>query len=464
MAIEYAPQKQINKMSQSNNYDVDEEEKPSDKNSQEEWQLDLGLHPVPNMIIRPFQSLLAFPSPSTIRRIFSKQHDHTQKMTALYRSACIQMADKIREILHDDSDYTRQEGHYSHIHTAAHDLWRKFVRWQIAHMIECERQAWALDYFVFYRVVGPKYALYEFNTLMLNEFFRYDDADIRSHHHNNNNMIMCVPSLVEDFYCSSLSNYIQKFATYGFSDIHEEGGEAILSVNNALIVNKGSSDFRYLPHVSESCPLFFYSGYDGSYYYKITMRDFLVDFLNLSKSEAQDTVEQIFDLYKTHSQQSESPQRFTHHTGHALQICIPRAALDRFVYPSVAYGHPVVLVKEKVINKREGSSSSFQLHIYPKFLKASRGYREFAPENHDGVVEEVTLAEFLRSSDLGCIQSRILAHPNLFLKHGAVTNVFHGNPQFNAHQFRSDLAALLAPYIQEAHRTNNRYLKYNDFL
>ena len=44
-------------------------------------------------------------------------------------------------------------------------VWKSAVWYAVADMIECERAAWDLDYFVFYWVVSGKYLLYEFNTL-----------------------------------------------------------------------------------------------------------------------------------------------------------------------------------------------------------------------------------------------------------------------------------------------------------
>ena len=70
-------------------------------------------------------------------------------------------------------------------------------------MIECERAAWNLDYFVFYRVISGKYLLYEFNTLMLLLF-----AEVREEQMHG---LLCVPSLLEAAYPKSIEDMIQRF-------------------------------------------------------------------------------------------------------------------------------------------------------------------------------------------------------------------------------------------------------------
>jgi len=138
--------------------------------------------------------------------------------------------------------------------------------------------------------------------------------------------------------------------------------------------------------------------------------------------------------------------------GHTLQICLPRAALDRFAYPSVAWGHPVSLYSEI-----QAKNEPMILHVFPvseqRFYGAKKTPKGMRP---------VPQAEFLRSPEISELQTRILAHPNLYLRHGAVCNVFHGNPNFDPRAFRGRMLQILQPLIARA-QAQQRRLRYSKF-
>jgi hypothetical protein len=63
---------------------------------------------------------------------------------------------------------------------------------------------------------------------------------------------------------------------------------------------------------------------------------------------------------------------------------------------------------------------------------------------------------------MGKIQSRILAHPNLYLEHGAFAEVVSGNRNFDRKEFQDDLREILTPLISEALARGKR-LNYSKF-
>jgi hypothetical protein len=72
------------------------------------------------------------------------------------------------------------------------------------------------------------------------------------------------------------------------------------------------------------------------------------------------------------------------------------------------------------------------------------------------------LEVLLDSPQLSQLQSRILAHPNLFRLHGAKPTVFHANKHFDAHTFGARVANELAPWIRVA-RLRTRGLRFTKF-
>ena len=93
-------------------------------------------------------------------------------------------------------------------------------------MIECERVAWDLDCFVFYRVISGKYLLYEFNTLMLLLF-----SEVREEQAHG---FLCVPSLLEAAYPNSIEDMIQQFCSQTCSDMLKGVSDVLLATNNCL--------------------------------------------------------------------------------------------------------------------------------------------------------------------------------------------------------------------------------------
>jgi hypothetical protein len=310
--------------------------------------------------------------------------------------------------------------------------WRDKVWAMINHMIDCEQKAWALDYFVFYRVVSQKYALYEFNTIML-ALFSQTTPTVEALR------LMCVPSLFDECYPDSIEAAFQFYSGFD-NDSSPAAARSLLSVNNCINPTRLQNyDFVYhMIHDAEASPLkFLFDGYNETIEYTETMREFTEKFFGLSKEDAKALVTRIMALYDDFIKVPNADGNAAR--GHTLQICIPSGVVDQFVYPCASWGHPARIFKD---SDCDGDAT---VHVLPVF-KSQLYYSDKSSEG----MTPISQPELLQSPNLSNLQSRILAHPNLFLKHGAVTNVFHGNQSFDEAGFRHSLIALLRPHIDAA--------------
>jgi hypothetical protein len=308
----------------------------------------------------------------------------------------------------------------------------------IQQMLDCERAAFAMDYFVFYRLIGKKYILYEFNTIMLSLLTEKPLAaeSVR---------LIPVPSLSENDYPESIESAIEMFrGNDGVSDSSPEISSFLLSVNNTLKPTKNTRAKNHTHVTIEAQPLsYFFDGYDETHGYMEKISSFLQAFLGASAQEAEQIIADLVSAYD----EAQSPHE--HNGGHTLQICVPRAALERFVYPAVAWGHPVSVWHDA--GKRLQVVPVWQHQLCNSDLRKNAsgmkgGERVRVPADWTAIPFEA----FLHSPDVGHLQSRIMAHPFLFLEHGAVTNVFHGNVHFNAPHFRVRAVLRLRPLIERA--------------
>lgn len=293
-------------------------------------------------------------------------------------------------------------------------------------MIVCEREAWGRECFVFYRVVSKKYVLYQFNTLMLRCF---NEVSRQVHYRDR---LFCTPSLEDSIYPGSMEELRGKFMSREFvGDSGDVTSDILISVNNCLIPsNRNSIQLHsHLSHEEEAGPMNYYTGYDETTTYERQMQRFMVTFFELSEEDSRSWVKGIFKLYR---KAQKGAGKFK---GHCLQICIPSAALSKFAYPCVSYGWPVELRKD----------SDDRLHVY-----------DIRDTTLNRQSEGVSLAQLLRRNEMRELQSRIIAHPNLFLAAGAYVNVFHANPHFNPCYFKRDLFTLLQPLIFDAMRKRKR--------
>jgi hypothetical protein len=227
-----------------------------------------------------------------------------------------------------------------------------------------------------------------------------------------------VPSLDEAVYPVSLEALLRRFddANGQLSDSSSEMSDTVLSVNNCLLPSNPSRIrlHRPLDHSREASPVHFFEGYDETYTYEDTMARFVSTFFGVGAEAAARVVADCFALY-------DAAQPLYERKGHCLQLVLPHAAVRAFAYPCVHWGRPVRLFVD----------ADARLHAKP-WQPSAAG--------------DIDLVQLLRErAELGELQSRIIAHPNLFLEHGAFCNVFHGNPDFDAERFSAQLSERLAP-------------------
>lgn len=302
-------------------------------------------------------------------------------------------------------------------------------------MIERERHLWRLDYFTFYRVVDKKYVLYQFNTLMLSIF---NDTTWGQFPHRSG--LICTPSLYDSIYPGSLQEILDMFKDRRLmSDSEELISDVLISVNNCLTPIESVSVELHsrMTHHKEASPVHFFEGYDETSTYIQQMERFMHEFFDLTKQGAEEAVEAMFTLYKNAQSDADNFK------GHCLQICVPFDALSNFAYPCVSWGKPVKLFM----------TDDKKLHAFEISDKDMETIDNSKP---------VSLAELLRRTELCELQTRILAHPNLFLTAGAVTNVFHANPKFDRDAFRMDLFRMLEPFIKQA-LAEGKSIKFSKF-
>ena len=284
----------------------------------------------------------------------------------------------------------------------------ELMQWYIMHcidrMIHFERLALGLNYFVFYRVVNEKYILYEFNTLLLEEA-----CDIGF------NRLVCTPSLFDEDYPESMEECMDWFKTGVVkSDMCNECIHSLISVNCTLFPESGGCQFYHEWQSREANPLYFYQGYDTTLgIWEQNVQKALG--MRMSAGEAMKRRAEIRALYLEMVTVDEVQY------GHCLQICVPESMLLRFVYPCVTYGKPIS------IHTCGGRYMGYDL--FP-----------FRPN-------PIPFKKALLSPAARFFQSRIIAHPNLFLSGRAVVNVLHGHHAFDEDAFRKKLCSLMAPLL-----------------
>ena len=232
--------------------------------------------------------------------------------------------------------------------------------------------------------------------------------------------------------------------------------DVLLATNNCLAPSNTNKKrvVYHMDHELEAEPMdSFLEGYDETLFYTETMREFLKAFLGVPEAEA----EALVDAMQTAYVASLPPNRDDFvATGHLVQICVPRAALDRFAYPSVSWGFPVRLFKDQ-----EGRTHTFpEFPGDPRYSKKVKGWTASSTSE----MTPIQQAHFLRSPEMSGLQTRIIGHPNLYLHQGAVCNVFHANPAFDPRAFRGRMLEILEPLVIQARAQPNKRLQFSKFL
>ena len=289
-------------------------------------------------------------------------------------------------------------------------------------MIANEKAAFADGIAVFYRVIRDNYVLYRFNSLMLELFCPYFP---RTPH-----KFFCVPSLRADAYPPSVAGVVSQFGdrTVG-TDMELQA--CLISVNCVLDPRGQSARFHdpRLWHSSEASPMQFVHGYNETLDWQSDLPGFMAHFFGIAHTRP--LFNQLMRAYRA---------RRGDETGHCVQLFVPTAALDAFAYPCLDYGLPVWLYSDNGATR-----------CGPRFEHVTHG-REVAPPGQPLPLERV-----LFSPHNAHIQARLLAHPDLFLRHGARCIVHSAS--FDDEAFVQDMRAILAPHIDRAIATG-RTLAY----
>ena len=324
-----------------------------------------------------------------------------------------------------------------HFHDSEKHAINNHVYRCVRKMIFYEKQAWSQDYFVFYRTVSEKYILYEFNTMMLDLFNSVSSAATE----RRPNEIICASSLDESDFVQyeNLEAVLHHFEGKPyFSDVSHSAQPILLSVNNSLVINKMNDRFHKYRFNSEANPLYFPLGYEGSFQWTADLIRFMQTFFEIENGEAKEIMEDLVRMYSAQFDPDSTVE------GHMIQIFIPSKILHEFVYLAMDYGKPVNVYRSMTRN----STGFHTYHSYPMFGEPIiRPPADFEP---------VDIANVLRSQWGSHLQSRIIGHPNLFLKRGALANVYHGTPTFDAVRFRNEMMRRLQPYILKAQSKGKR--------
>jgi len=305
------------------------------------------------------------------------------------------------------------------------------------------------DYYVFYRVVNEKQILYEFNTLMLsvfageNTFWKFNP---RTSHEPL--PLICIQCLTEEVYTDTVSDFLKLMQTGKIqSDMSTRSQESIISVNNCLMPDDyiHYDNFKYTKeHCVEAHPLGFERGYNGTTDWMYdTLPNFLMTFFEQDRKSAETIVAKMRELYQFQSfdLKTSNGENRAIHQGHMLQICIPKKYAEKFAYTSFSYGYPASVY-----------ATSQSLHI------AMSSFNDPPPN----AIRQLSFDEIMSGGDMAMLQTRIIAHPNVFLQHGAFTHVLSASSQFNRKKFQDDLRHLLNPLILTAQAKGKR-LTYSKF-
>jgi hypothetical protein len=315
------------------------------------------------------------------------------------------------------------------------------------------------NYLVFYRIVDENIILCEFNTLML-DIFAANTFDCDRSVDGKPLSLICTNCILEDVYPDSVSEHLHLMKTKEvLSDLSKGAREYLLSVNNCLSISNIDTDHFYKGkhlHESEAHPLSFPDGYLGDGIWESFVCKFLVNFFEQSDEVADSIVKQMIRKYNIRNLDVDDVDHCSYNSlgdddgdeiknlGHLIQICIPKECVDKFAYPCFAWGSPASIYTLDKKNPRALSQSMFDDEI---------------PSNSLG---KMSFQEIMNSQYMGKVQSRILAHPNLYLEHGAFTQVVSGSREFDRRQFQDDLREILAPLISDALARGKR-LNYSKF-
>ncbi len=297
-------------------------------------------------------------------------------------------------------------------------------------------------YYVFYRSVRENIILYEFHTLMLRLFAENKDywSLGSSSRDDEPAPLICTANIIESDYNKNLEYIIDQYRTEG--EHFSECADILLSGNFCM----DPQDDDIQNHKAEASPLIFYRGYQLEPTWKHKIGKFLQQFFNVNETMANEVIAAMGDVYRKNQRSDNMDSAntltpFNKKAGHLIQICIPRNVADQFVYTAVEYGDPATV------------------YVLDNGDHVGRSLFDKPPPD---AVRQLTFHEIMSSPYMAKLQPRILAHPNLFLCHGAFTNVVSANPLFNRKTFQDDLLRLLHPLILQS-QMQGKHLHFDQY-
>jgi hypothetical protein len=320
------------------------------------------------------------------------------------KKECISLcAFKVFEEAEDDDDFPEQYG--PHIFRC------------VGNMLLNELTLSQCGHFVFYRVITEKVIPYELHTVLLYLL----GFTVRE----EGGLLGLVPTacIMEDVYPTDMEDLVKMFNARDVSgDMSEECMQFMISCNCSMLPQGNDSAFHMgkLYHVLEAPPARFYKGYDITEW-TCAVKGTFEKVLCLDPPGAERLLGQIQDLYTAHSKPDDT---------HLLQINIPNSQVERFAYMSVAYGYPVTVLEDV-----KGKRTTYRWNAAA--LKA-------LPEG----TRVLNIHEILACPELAKLQTRIIAHPNLFLVHGATVTVESSRPGYDRKKFQDGIMKLLEPYVE----------------
>ena len=329
-------------------------------------------------------------------------HAHSQTMVASKKKFVVQCALKVLTEAIECDCFQKQDGQH-------------IVR-IVASMLLDEITLSRCKHMAFYRVISEKWVAYAINTAILHLMgltTREEDGSLS---------LIPTPCILEEAYPVSMEDLHEMFKKRAIqSDMSPECFDFMISTNCSLLPQGHDRSFHMgnLRHSLEAHPARFYNGYDITSWIPTMMKTFHEVF-GLDSEPAERLLDQICELYNTHFQPNDT---------HVLQISIPDSQLERFAYMCVAYGYSV-----KVFEDPDGKRTAYYSNA-TNIIIQSDGKRVLG------------MHDILACPEVAKLQTRIIAHPNLFLLHGATVSVHSSRPGFHSKEVQDGIIGLLQPYV-----------------
>lgn len=323
-----------------------------------------------------------------------------------------------------------------------------WITYCFARMINIEKTLYQSQYAVFYRIVGDQYIGYELYSLLMTLLKKTPhgeqeallDMMIRDKKALKYPFI-CTNSILEKTYKNKkIDDFIQKLDVVDKSDMGEDMAP-LLAAHCSLIPYSGASVFAY-NFESDKETGSFWAGYETSFDLETVVKNVLKHVFDVddetSSKEFTSLIQEAYNSEQLSAQiYEDSVYDFR---GHMIQICIPLKFVDSFAFASAAYGYKV----DTVITEKNGRSQ-LRGEISKKNDKTKR--KKHIPTQN--ITRYLSFAELLKTKELDKVQSRIMGHPDLYVKHGAFCHVYSGLEHFNQSRFRLKLVFILEPLLRK---------------